>query len=364
MADNNNNPAAEAAAALGGAMMGEIAPFPTDESLPDHGQDIADIFGLGEEAGPAPNSPQGGPDGGASPSGATSAADGGEGQAQPATPPVAEPTPQPGQQGEPPQAPAQPAAPAAPAAAPPAAPVEGQAQAPSSDPAFLALQAQVQALIQHNAQLQQQLTQGGGQQPPIGQAPQQQQQDPLLADNNPLLDYRLAMPDDVANAVFNEDVSVAKQGLSHVINSLARMVHQRVIQHADQLVNDRLSRYGEQQQLTSSQEQMRQQYFAAFPQHNDPGIRLIVAQEAQNLWTQQPTLVWDQNAMNALGARVSARLGQPVAQPPAQQAIPPQPQQQPTPAPRPAAQMGASNRSQQSAADNDGNFIHDILSAG
>lgn len=368
MADQNNSnssPAANANAALGGAMMGEIAPFDSDQTLPDHSDDIASIFGLGEEAGPEPNSPQGGPEGGASPSGATSAADGREGQAQPATPPVAEPqAPQPGQQGNQPQAPAP--APQ-PAAVPPAAPVEGQPQAPSGDPAFLALQAQVQALVQHNAQLQQQLAQGAGNQAPqYGTAPQQQQ-DPLLADNNPLLDYRLAMPEDVAAAVFNEDPAVARQGLTHVMNALARTTHQRVLQHVDQLVNARLSQYGEQQQLTSQQEQMRQQYYAAFPQHNDPATKLIVMQEAQQLWTLNPTMQWDQNAMNTLGARVQARLGQAPFQPQAQQpAIPPlaQPQQQQAqPAPRPAAQMGASNRPPANPGDNDGNFIHDILTA-
>lgn len=363
MADaaNKGEAQTQAAQALGGAMMGEIAPFPSDNELPDHSDDISAIFGLGEEAGPVPNSPKGGSDGGASPSEAASAAEGGEGQAQqPATPPVQQPTP--GQQGEQPQAPAQPASLTPAPAAPPAAPVDGQAQAPSSDPTVQALTAQVQALTAHIAQLQSQLSQPQGAGTPTPQAGPgaQPQEDPLLT-QNPLADYRLAIPDDVANAVFNEDPQIARQGMTHLVNSLARMVHDRVIRHADQVVQQRITSYGTQAQLSQQQEQMRQQYYTAFPQHNDPGIQFIVAQEAQQMWAANPNLQWDTNAMNALGARVNARLGATatvVQQPQGQQ-----PAAQGQPAPRPAAQMGSSTRPAANPADNEGTFIENVLSA-
>lgn len=363
MADAANKGEAQnqAAQALGGAMMGEISPFPSDDGLEDHSDEISAIFGLGEEAGPVPNSPKGGSDGGASPSEAASAAEGGEGQAQqPATPPVQQPTP--GQQGEPSQAPAQ--QPAAAPAAPPAAPADGQAQAPTPDPTVQALQAQVQALTAHLAQLQSQASQPQGAGTPAPQAGPgaQPQEDPLLT-QNPLADYRLAIPDDVANAVFNEDPQIARQGMTHLVNSLARMVHDRVIRHADQVVQQRIVSYGTQTQMSQQQEQMRQQYYAAFPQHNDPGIQFIVAQEAQQMWAANPTLQWDTNAMNALGARVNARLGvQPAAvqQPQGQQ---PLAAAQGQPAPRPAAQMGSSTRPAANPADNEGTFIADVLTA-
>ncbi len=352
MADQPNT-GAEAARALGGMMEGESPPFPTDEHTTDQASEIADIFGLGEEAGPVPNSSESSSGGGASPSGATPAAEGGEGQAQqPATPPVQQP--QPGQQGEQPQAPAQqPQAPAAPAA-PPAAP----AQPAGEDPRIAALTAQIQALTTLVGQLQAgPQPQGAGQ-----QTPQTGPDGSGQPQADPNMDYRLAIPDDVANAIFNEDAGVARQGMQHLINSFGRIVHERVLRSVDQLVEQRLAQYGQQSALSQQQEQMRNEYFQAFPQHNEPGIRIIVAQEAQAMWTQNPTLQWDGNARNALGARVAARLGQTQTPPqqPQQGAIPPAP----APAPAPAAQMGASTRPQANPADNDGTFITDILSAG
>lgn len=359
MADQTSSQAetakAEAAKALGGAMMGEMSPFPSDDSLPDQSDDIADIFGLGEEAGPVPNSSKSGSDGGAPPSGA-SAAEGGEGQAQPATPPV--PQTLPAQQGEQSQAPAQQAPQPAPAA-PAAAPASGQAPAP--DPTVQALTAQVQALTEHITRLQSGIaSQGAGTQAPQpGSGDQSGQQ----SQTHPLMDYRLAMPNEVVDAIFGEDRSVAQQGLTHVINTLAKVVHDRVIRHADELVQQRLQGFGQTLTQSQQQEQMRNEYFSANPQHNDPATRFIVSQEAEALWREQPTLDWGPNAINALSARVNARLGTaaPQQQPP-QPAAPAAPAQG-QPAPRPAAQMGSSTRQGSDPSNDEGSFIEQVLTA-
>jgi hypothetical protein len=340
-----------AAAALGngGMMMGESSPFPDDPHVTDQSSEIADIFGLGEEAGPTPNSSEGVSDGGASTSGATPAAEGGQGQAQPATPATSQP--QPGQQGEQSPAPAQPTpAPAAPAADP------AQTMQPAPEAVSLqALSAQVQALITQNAQLQEQLRSGSGNQAPQ-QGPSDQQGQQPIAD--PYLDYRIAIPDDVAGAIFNEDPAIARQGLTHLINSLGQMIHSRVVKSVtDVHLPQTLQRFQGDLTMTQEQQRMRQEYFNDFPQHNDAGTRLIVAQEAEALWRQNPALSWDANARAALGQRVNARLG--VGAQPMQQ----QPQAA-TPAPRPAAQMGASPRPAANPADNEGDFISSILSAG
>lgn len=354
------NPATNAAQAMGSAMvMDEISPFPEDKSVPDQSQDIADIFGLGEEAGPVaqpqkPNSSEGAKEGGASPSDGASAAEGGQGQAQPATPATST---QSGQQGTSPQAPAQQTATPAPApAAPPAAPASGTAPAPSQDPTVQALTAQVQALTAHIAQLQSGAQGVGQQAPQQGQGDQQPQQ-------HPLMDYRLAMPDDVANAVFNEDPGVARQGLTHVINAVGKEIHARVIRHVDELMSQKLQSYGQQSQQQTQQERMRQEYFAAFPQHNDPATQLIVAQEAQVIWGANPATPWDENSKNALGARVNARLGLAPVQPQQQQSGQTAPPQQGQPVPTPAAQLGASPRPQANPGDNDANFIEQVLNA-
>lgn len=356
-------PQAQAAQALGSSMMmDEVSPFPEDKSVPDQSEDIASIFGLGEEAGAVSgqpsNSPDGATGGGASPPAGASAAEGGQGQTQPATPATSS---QPGQQGTT-QAPAQQQLQAPAPAAPPAAPATGTAPAPSQDPTVQALTAQVQALTAHIAQLQgQQGQQGVGQ-----QTPQQGQVDPLQqVVQHPLTNYQLAMPDDVAAAVFNEDPGVARQGLTHVINAVAREVHLRTMRHVDELVGQRLQSYGQQTTEAQHQEQMRQQYFAAYPQHNDPATRLIVAQEAQVMWGANPTQGWDQNAINALGQRVNARLGV-VSQQQQQQSgqvVPFTAPQQGQPVPTPAAQLGASPRPAANPADNNGDFITDVLTA-
>lgn len=354
--NSGSNPAEEAGRALGGMVKGESPPFPTDSDATDQGDDIASIFGLGEEVGLTPNSSESGPDGGASPSGATPAADGGGEQAKPATPPASQP--QTGQQGEPPQAPAQqqPAAPAAPAAVP------ESGQAPAPDPSVQALRAQVDALIAQNAQLLERIsTQGAGTQAPQP-GPSGQPGQPAEAD--PYMDYRFALPDDVANAIFNEDPQIARQGMAHLVNSMGRVIHERVLKSVtERVLPATLSEFQSSMTLTSQQEEMRKQYFNAYPQHNDPGTRLVVAQEAQAMWSANPSLQWDQHAMNALGARVNQRLG----------TTAPQQQQQPAQsensgqgqqAPRPAAQMGASNRPPVDPAGTNENFISDVLTAG
>jgi len=346
----------QAREALGGMMMGESPAVANDPNATEQPDDIASIFGLGEEVGPTPNSSESSSSGGASPDGATPAAEGGQGQAQPTTPATsAQPSTQSEQQGDPTQAPAQ--QPTAAPAAPAAVTEQTGGQQPADSTSVQALAAQVQALVTQNAELQQRLAQGAGLAPQTGPGGQPGQQP---QDVDPYLDYRLAIPDDVASAVFHEDPAVARQGIQHVINSLGRIVHERVLRSVtERVLPSYLQEFQSNLTQSQQQEQMRQQYYNDFPQHNDPGIKLIVAQEAQAMWTANPTLAWDANARAALGARVNARLGQPVVQPAQGQQ---QQTTQPAPAPRPAAQMGASTRPAANVgAEND--EISSILSA-
>lgn len=343
-------PQTEALKATGGMVAGEQPPFGGDDPhVPDHGDDIMEAFGLSEDMGSTSNSGDSSSDGGASPSPAASAAEGSEGQTTPTTPST--PQTQPGEEGDRTQAPAQ-----APAQqpTPPAAPAPQQ---PAVDPNVQALQAQVQALIQQNAQL----LQAQQQQPAQGAGTQAPQQGPGVAQGqpeaDPALNYNLAIPDDVAGAIFNEDAGVAKRGLEHLINNFGRIVHQRVTEQVDRIVEQRLQGYQQQQELTTQQQQMQDDYYANFKDHNDPGIRVIVAQEAQAMWAENPSLPWDENSRNTLGTRVNTRLGRVVPQ------TGQVPAPAPTPVPTPAAQMGASTRPP-APADSDENFISTVLSAG
>ena len=325
--------------------MEEHGAFSADPSLPDNSADMMEIFRLSGDVGTSANPDDAG-DGGTAPAQTpASAAEGGEGQQQPTTPPASPqgadvaPTPQPQPA---PQAPAPVATPT------PAVPTP--APQPSAD--MQALQAQVQALTQLLAQQQQ----SGAQDPTTGQPAQQQPQAPTPEQ---LLDYSsLAIPQNVTEAIFGEDPRVAAQGLNHLITSFGKVVHTRVMQHVDQIVEQRLTERLTQEHQSSEQQRMQNEYYGEFPDHNDPGIRLVVSQEAQRIWTENPALSWDANARRALGAAVNARLGRaaPTPQPGAQ------PAPAPTPAPRPAAMTGASTRPA-TPEGNDENFIDNILGA-
>lgn len=338
-----------------GFMQGEAPAFAEDTSLPDHSDDIMSIFGVTADADAGDAGANAGTDGqgAAAPSpDSSSAADGGGEQPQSATPPAT--TQDTGQ--APPSQP-QPAQPTpAPAAAPASAPQTPQVDAAAE---VQALKAQVQALTQMLQQNQQPQSGQTGQ--PTGPAVQQPEQ----PNADQLQEYNIAIPQDVSQAIFSEDPNLAQAGLNHLINSFGKLVHQRVIQHVDQLVSHRLTDYGQQQTLTQQQQEMQRDYFSHFTDHSDPGIRLIVAQEAQQMWSENPQLAWNEESRNSLGARVNARLGRvPVVTQPADPA--PAPAVQPMqPAPRPAAQMGASTRpAGGTTADDEGSFIRGILSAG
>lgn len=332
-------------------VMNEMAPFGGDDTVPDNSQDIMDIFGLSADVGEGNTSTnaddgQGAPAAPASP--APSAAEGGEGQ-QPTTPP----TPQ---QGDGSSQQPQPPAPA-PAAAPAPAPSPAAPTPDPRDAELQSLRAQVQALSQHLTQQQQ--PQPQAQQPAAqpGQVAGQPQQDPTAE----LQNYNLAIPADVLQAIRSDDDQMAAAGMQHLINSLGKIVHQRVAQHMDHLVSQRLDEYGHQQNLSQQQQQMQNDYYSNFTDHNDPAIRLIVAQEAQQMWTENPQLAWGDQARNSLGARVNARLGRTAAAPA------PQPQPAPTPAPapapRPAAMTGATTRPAPAGGSDESSFIRDIMTA-
>lgn len=337
-----------------GPVMGEHGAFESDASVPDQSADIMDIFGLSADLGEAPASANadGGEGGGMAPAPpAHSAAEGEPGQHPPTTP-------------APPQTPSPPAvAPPSPPQAQPPAPPQGGAATPGAaqpDPAaeLQTLRAQVDALTRQLTAQPPQSPQGGGQPANTGQPSQPQELEPEIQQ---LRDYRLAIPDDVATAIFSDDPAVARQGMSHLVNSLGKIVHERVIKEADRLVEQRLTNYGATQQHAQQQAEMQRDYFTHFKDHEDPAIRLIVAQQAQAMWTEQPTLPWNEASRNALGARVNALLGRSAAQPPAPGAAPPPPA---PPAPAPAPQMGGSTRPPGSSNGGDqGNEISNILAS-
>lgn len=273
----------------------------------------------------------------------------GEGPATSATPtPAAAPTPdasqvppQPGPAGTTPPA----AAPVAPASA-----------VPGVEPSVQALQAQVTAL----QTLLEQARAPASAQPQAGPAPAS----PASAEVIPpeqLMNYQVTIPNDVFAYLDSDEPQHRAMAMQHLVNSTARMTHERVIRHVDQLVNERLTAYGQYQTATAQQAEMQREYYGAFPTHNNPLTRNVVAMEAQKLFAENPTLEWNETTRNALGTRVNAALGiaaqQQVVTPPAANG------NGATPPPAPAAMTGAHTRPAPSQAQQDGNFISSVLNA-
>lgn len=265
--------------------------------------------------------------------------------------PAAEPTPAaPAQPQEPAAAPSQPQgnapaaapaadpAPPAPAAAPPAPVVplpglDGGAQppaaatppAPSADPRDLALanmQAQIEAL---QAQL---LAQPAGATPAPAETPQQELARLVKPEEYA---YSLGIPQEVLGAIFNEDANVAAQGMHHLINNLAGIIHRNVLGAARkdlEAYRTEVQSHSQTSDFEKQKQAAQDDYYKTFPAHNDPVIKLVVAQEAQKLGQEYPNLPWGDQFRNALGARVEQAVAtlrggqQPPAQDPTAQAAP------------------------------------------
>lgn len=278
--------------------------------------EVAEVFsfdsGAPAEPAPAETAPEASP-----PVSDTTAEPGAElGQAPssvPVTPPVGS------SEGEP--APAAPAAPTepAPAATPPAggAPAAAPAQpTPEQEQALRvqSLEAQVQAL---SGALEQARAQPAAGQPGAGTESGEQPQIELPQ-------YRLTLPQQVAAAITSGEDEQVVAGVTHMMNSLATIVHHNLRTEMrgafSQLIHS-----AQQQDESAGREQAiaagQQQYYQAFPAHKDALIEPIIRAVNSEMSVQFPGLPWGPDYINALGARVNARLaalrgqGQPAAQP-------------------------------------------------
>lgn len=339
-----NGPAPAAPASVAGDH------YTGDPSVPDRSDQLMEVFGLeGDWEGALDASiaklSSAAADGvGAPPPPAAPAAEGEPGASVPAPATPAAPT-----AGAPPTPQSEPAAPAAaPAASAPAAP----------DNELATLKAQVQALSQQLAATQ--AAPQASQAAPAASPPTSEQ----TLTPEKLLDYSsVAIHPSVFQAMESDDPTQRQAALHHIIQSTAKLAHERVMAHVDIILGERLQEFGQTQQVNSQQKQMLEDYYGAFPDHNDPLNRLIVAQEAQAMFTENPTLGWSNETRNALGARVNAKLGK-VAAPAEPDPNPAQPQPA-TPAPaKPAAMTGATTRPAQNGNGKSGaEEMLDILSS-
>lgn len=123
--------------------------------------------------------------------------------------------------------------------------------------------------------------------------------------------YGLQIPDEVAGMMFGEDPTQAKRAIEHVLSQTASLIHKRVQGDFEARLTAMENARKETEtatQQTQQQKQMVDQYYASFPAHNNAAIRAVLVAEAGQLSAEYPQHPWDQNFINALGARVNARL--------------------------------------------------------
>lgn len=188
------------------------------------------------------------------------------------------------------------------------------------------------------------------------------------------IDYRaLAVPDQVYDAIFSEDVTTSKQGLNSLLAGLSQAIHTRL--RAE--MGDTITRYGErakseqsaaQQQQTVAQQrqQMQDQFYGKFPALNNPIARQIVSTVAGQLAVELPNATWDDAYMASLGARAQSEIAKlaGIAQP---EAAPAAPTPAPAPVPqRPAAfvQPGARENGGNASTPSLGDEVQDLFSGG
>lgn len=319
----------------------------------DLSQDIIDIFGLGEDVSSAPQAASGeapaapGPAGeeGAAPASSAPAAPSStevpQGQEAGAAQPAAAP-----QQEEP-----QPAAPLAlaPLQQAPAAPAQpSQADANME---LVALKAQVQQLLaERQAAQPAPQQQGAPGAPPAPQGTGEQEEAPR---------YSLTIPDQVSQAIFSEDPATAKQGMEHLVNGLAIVIHTNLRKEFQANIQQLES--ARQTQVQQEQEQAQRQaaidkYYGSFPTHRDPTVMQIVAAENAALAAQFPGHPFDDAYIGALGTRVNAKLqalsgAQTAPAAPAAVPVPPRPAPMMPSAPSAGGNIPAFERQQDEIAD-------------
>lgn len=187
----------------------------------------------------------------------------------------------------------------------------------------------------------------------------------------PPVSYDLTIPPQLADALFNEDRNIAQQGMSHLINSLGKHIHERLQTQFRQELAQR-DQAAQQQQTQQTQaaaaEQMQKDYYGAFPAHNNAAVKQIVAMAAGEMASQYPNLPWDARYIAALGARVNQHLttlaGGGSAAAPALPAAPAAPTAAPAPAHAPFAPTAPRSAIPSFEADGQADVIADTFSFG
>lgn len=195
-------------------------------------------------------------------------------------------------------------------------PGQGQAQ-PSPEPApapQLSVEdrlrlASAQALEQQNRELLERLRrfEQGGQQPqPQGQGGQQAPTTQPAGGQEPPL--RLAVPDALYNAVFDENPQTSRQALDVLITAVAQNAVNHVLQRVEPLIDQKLSMVTQAVEGQKKVSEMERQYFDRFPTHNNQLYRPVIQAAVDEKFKAFPYAQWDETMMDAVGATVNEKL--------------------------------------------------------
>lgn len=344
----NNNPAGE-------------PPSANDAQPPSIDQEIFDTLGLSSTPADADSIANKEPH---SQPGATPppAGEGGGSTAQPSP----EPSPQPS--AAPPAAPEP--APAQPSAEPPSAPSAEPATPPAASLAVdeealrrASLEAQVQALSAEVERLRAS--------PQPGQPAQPGQPQPAAEPGQPAAPqpfrYALTLPEPTRAALLSDDPQQNLAAINAIVNDLGTIVHNTVVgqlrQEFSGAIYSMLQEAAKVEQgsaRTTAADGARQDYYKAFPAHNNPLVLPLIQAESQKMAAEFPHLGWNAQYINALGARVNAAMESLSAARSGQPAEPAQPAPGNQPPARPAAMLPSGNR-EPAAITSDGNLPDDIV---
>ncbi len=210
------------------------------------------------------------------------------------------------------------------------APPGGQPVMPEGTPSIQTEGAQadeISGLRQQVSQMQGMLQafrmqgQGGQPQPSQGQAPQQ-------AQGQPQPQYRFRVPDEAMVGLRSENDSEYRGVIENLLNGVAQNIHTNLTQefraHVAQTVPSMIQT---SQQTRGQQEAVYNDFYASFPDLNNPGVKGIVLGVAQQM-AREGHVQWNDGFRNALGHRVRATLQQYA---PEQARANAQPAAQPTP---------------------------------
>jgi hypothetical protein len=120
--------------------------------------------------------------------------------------------------------------------------------------------------------------------------------------------YTVQLPADVTNQLFGEDPAQAVMAMNVIVGSILTKAHQVAVAEAAKVreyVDNAAIRPQAETEAAREREQLRTDYFKAFPAHNNPLYEAVIAQQAAELTAEFPSLGWNDDMRNALGARVS-----------------------------------------------------------